>query len=153
MKKVILYLIMATSILGAQLMDGEYSVKQDEYPHGWASTAGIKVEDGKIIEVTTDKVNKAGKLVTEDMDYNKNMLAKSGTNPKKYSIELAENFMKKIEENNGMKEESLKKDDFNMPKIDIVAGATSSSEKFEKMIKFLVEKAESGEIGEHRMKL
>jgi len=149
MRKVMLYLIMATSILGAQLMDGEYSVKQDGYPHGWASTAWIKVEDGKIVEVTTDKINKAGKLVTEDVEYNKNMLAKSGTNPQKYSIVLAENFMKKMEENNGMQ----RKGEFQLPEIDIVAGATSSSKKFKKMMKFLVEKAESGEVGDHRMKL
>ncbi|WP_028856690.1 FMN-binding protein [Psychrilyobacter atlanticus] len=147
MKKIILYLIMATSILGAQLMDGEYFVQQDEYPHGWASTAGIRVEDGKIVEVTTDKVNKAGKLVSQDVKYNEKMRAKSGTDPKEYSVVLTENFME------GLEKKSIGKDDFQMPEIDIVAGATSSSKKFKKMMEFLVEKAESGKTGDHRMKL
>ncbi|UUV19507.1 FMN-binding protein [Fusobacteria bacterium ZRK30] len=149
MKKIILYLIMATSILGAQLIDGEYFVQQDEYPHGWASTAGIRVEDGKIVEVRTDKVNKAGELVSENVEYSKRMRAKSGTDPKEYSVVLTENFMKELKKNDGMK----RKDDFRMPEIDIVAGATSSSKKFKKMMEFLVEKAESGEVGDHRMKL
>ena len=147
MKKIILYLIMATSILGAQLKDGEYFVKQDSYPHGWASTAGIRVEDGKIVEVTTDKVNKAGKLVSQDVEYNEKMKAKSGTDPKEYSVILAENFIE------GLEKKSTGKDEFKMPEIDIVAGATSSSKKFEKMMEFLVKKAESGKTGDHRMKL
>lgn len=147
MKKVILFLIMATSILGAQLKDGEYFVKQDSYPHGWASTAAIRVEDGKIVEVTTDKVNKAGELVSENKEYNKRMRAKSGTDPKEYSVVLTENFMKNMEKN------YTGKGGFKMPEIDIVAGATSSSKKFKKMMEFLVEKAESGKTGDHRMKL
>lgn len=149
MKKIMLYLIMATSVLGAQLMDGEYSVKQDEYPHGWALSTEIKVEEGQIVDITIDKINKSGELATENVEYNKNMLAKSGTNPKKFSRELAENFMKKMKENNGMQ----RKDDFQLPEIDIVAGATSSSKSFGKMMEFLVEKAKSGEVGDHRMKL
>ena len=147
MKKIILFLIMATSILGAQLKDGEYFVKQDSYPHGWASTAGIRVEEGKIVKVTTDKVNKAGELVSEDVEYNNKMRAKSGTDPKEYSVVLIENFMENL------KKKSTGKDDFQMPEIDIVAGATSSSKKFKKMMEFLVEKAESGKTGDHRMKL
>lgn len=128
-------------------MDGEYFVQQDSYPHGWASTAGIRVEDGKIVKVTTDKVNKAGELVSQDVEYNKKMRAKSGTDPKEYSVILIENFMGNLEK------ESTGKDDFQMPEIDIVAGATSSSKKFKKMMEFLVEKAESGKTGDHRMKL
>ena len=153
MKKIILYLVMATTILGAQLMDGQYSVQQDGYPHGWASTASIRIEDGKIVEVTTNKVDEDGKLVSEDVEYNKKMLAKSGTNPKEYSGVLTENFMKKLEKNYGMTGKTGEKEEFQMPEIDIIAGATSSSKKFKKMMEFLVEKAESGEVGNHRMKL
>ncbi len=151
MKKIILYLIMATSILGAQLMDGQYFVQQDSYPYGWASTAGIRVEDGKIVEVTTDKVNKAGELVSENTEYNKKMKDKSGINPKEYMVLLTENFMEEQKKNKTGK--SVEKKDFHMPQIDIIAGATSSSKKFKKMMEFLVEKAESGEVGNHRMKL
>ncbi|OQY42973.1 MAG: hypothetical protein B6227_00185 [Fusobacteriia bacterium 4572_74] len=143
MKKVILYLIMATSILGAQLKDGKYFVQGKKYYYGWSSTASIIVEDGEIVEVTTDKVNKAGELVNENEEYNKKMLAKSGTNPKKYSVVLIENFMKELKKNN----------DFQMPKIDIIAGATDSSKKFRKMMEFLVKKAKHGKTGDYRMEL
>lgn len=65
MKKIILFLILATSILGTQLEDGQSFVQQDKYSYGWDSTAGIRVEAGKIVEVTTNKVNKMGKLVKQ----------------------------------------------------------------------------------------
>lgn len=75
------------------------------------------------------------------------MKAKLGTNPKEYLVVLAENFMENLEK------KSEGKSEFQMPEIDIVAGATSSNKKFKKMMEFLVEKAESGEIGNHMMKL
>ncbi len=153
MKKIILYLIMATSILGAQLVDGEYSVQQEGYPRGWASTARIRIEDGKIVEITTNKMDIDGELVSEDVEYNEKMLAKKGTNPKEYSVVLPQNLMESLKRSHVMTGESVKKDDFHLPEIDIIAGATSSSKKFKKMMEFLVEKAESGETGNHRMKL
>ena len=61
--------------------------------------------------------------------------------------------MKDLEKNYDMEKKSGEKEEFKMPEIDIVAGATSSSKKFKKMMKFLVEKAESGEVGDYRMKL
>ena len=144
---------MATSILGAELMDGEYSVQQEGYPHGWASTASIKIEDGKIIEVTTNKVDIDGELVSEDVEYNEKMMAKKGTNPKEYSVVLPKNLMNSLKERDGMAGNSMKSVDFHLPEIDIIAGATSSSKKFKKMMEFLVEKAESGKTGNHKMKL
>lgn len=146
MKKVILYLIVATSVLGSQLIDGQYSVQQDGYYYGWASTTSLKVEDGKIIDVKTNKVNKVGELVSEDKKYNEKMLVKSGTNPKEYLTLLTENFMK----NYNMIET---KDKFQMPKVDIIAGATNSSKNFKKMMEFLVEKAKKGETGDYKIKL
>jgi len=148
MKKIILYLIMATSILGAQLKDGRYFVQEKGYSYGWASTASIEIDGGKIVEVTTDKVNKKGELASKNDGYNKRMLAKKGTNPEKFSVILPENFIKGLK-----KDYYLKEVDFEMPKIDIIAGATDSSESFKKMMEFLVEKAESGETGNYKIKL
>ncbi|MCS5420473.1 MULTISPECIES: FMN-binding protein [Psychrilyobacter] len=145
MKKIILYLVMGTTILGAQLVDGYYSVQGEKYHYGWLSTASITVEDGEIVEITTNKVNKEGDLVTEDAEYNKKMLAKSGVTFKEFSVEGPKNLMAVLKGNRDTA--------FHLPEIDIVAGATSSSKKFKKMMEFLVEKAESGEAGKYRMKL
>ena len=143
MKKIILYLIMGTSILGAQLMDGEYFVQGNKYYYGWTHTASITVVDKKIVKVTINKINKKGELATENKEYNEKMLVKSGITAKEYSVKLSKNFIKSLK----------KSDDFHMPEIDIIAGATDSSINFRKMTKFLVKKAESGKTGYYKMKL
>ncbi len=148
MKKIILYLIMATSILGAQLKDGKYFVQEKEYSYGWASTASMEIEKGKIVKITTDKVNKKGELASKNDWYNKEMFAKNKTNPKEFSIILPKNFIKGLK-----KDYELKEVDFEMPKIDIIAGATDSSKSFKKMMEFLVEKAKVGTTGKYKIKL
>jgi len=148
MKKIILYLIMATSILGAQLKDGKYFVQEKGYSYGWASTASMEIENGKIITITTDKVNKKGELASKNDWYNKEMFSKNKTNPKEFSIILPKNFIKGLK-----KDYELKEVDFEMPKIDIIAGATDSSKSFKKMMEFLVEKAKAGTTGKYKIKL
>ena len=32
-------------------------MQQEGYPRGWVSTARIKIEDGKIVEITTNKMD------------------------------------------------------------------------------------------------
>lgn len=148
MKKIILYLIMATSILGVQLKDGRYFVQEKEYIYGWASTASMEIEEGKIVKITTDKVNKKGELASKNDWYNKEMFAKNKTNPKEFSIILPKNFIKGLK-----KDYELKEVDFEMPKIDIIAGATDSSKSFKKMMEFLVEKSKAGTTGKYKIKL
>jgi major membrane immunogen (membrane-anchored lipoprotein) len=127
MKKIILYLIMATSILGAQLVDGYYVAQEAEYY--W---------DG---------------YVSEDKKYNEQMLAETGTNMKMFSVEAPQNFMDSLKERDGAGGASMENVDFQLPYIDTIAGATSASKKFRKMMKFLVKKAESGKTGKHKIKL
>ena len=148
MKKIILYLIMATSILGAQLKDGKYFVQEKGYSYGWASTASMEIEKGKIVKITTDKVNKKGELASKNDWYNKEMFAKNKTNPKEFSTILPKNFIKGLK-----KDYELKEVDFEMPKIDIIAGATDSSKSFKKMMEFLVEKSKAGTTGKYKIKL
>ena len=154
MKKIILYLIMATSILGAQLMDGEYIAQETEYYwDGYAAITSIRVEDGKIVEVVADLVDRKGNLVSEDKKYNEQMLAETGTDFRKFSVEVPQNFMNSLKEREAVTGDSMENVDFQMPYIDTIAGATSSSKKFKKMMKFLVKKAESGDTGKHKIKL
>jgi major membrane immunogen (membrane-anchored lipoprotein) len=153
MKKIILYLVMGTTILGAQLMDGYYFVQGEKYYYGWSSTASITVEDGEIVEITTNKMNKNGDLVTGDVEYNEKMLAKTGITFEEFSVEGPKNLMAVLKGNGDMAETSADNNDFHLPEIDTIAGATSSSKKFKKMMEFLVKKAEYGKTGNHRMKL
>ncbi len=154
MKKIILYLIMATSILGAQLMDGYYVAQEAEYYwDGYAAITSIRVKNGEIVEVVADLVDKNGNLVSEDKKYNDQMLAETGTDFRKFSVEVPQNFLNSLKERDGVAGASMENVDFQLPYIDTVAGATGSSKKFRKMMKFLVKKAESGETGKHKIKL
>jgi len=154
MKKIILYLIMATSILGAQLTDGHYVVQEAEYYwDGYAAITSITIKNGEIVEVMADLVDKNGNLVSKDRKYNEQMLAETGTDFRKFSVEVPENFMNSLKERDGVAGASMENVDFQLPYIDTVAGATNSSKKFKKMMKFLVKKAESGDIGNHKIKL
>ena len=149
MKKIILYLIMATSILGAQLVDGYYVAQESEYyADGYAAITSIRVRNGEIVEVTSDLVDRKGNLVSEDKKYNDEMRAVTGTDMKEFSVKVPQNFMDSLKERDAM--ENI---DFQLPYIDTMAGATSSSKKFKKMMKFLVKKAESGKTGKHKIKL
>jgi major membrane immunogen (membrane-anchored lipoprotein) len=154
MKKIILYLIMATSILGAQLVDGYYVAQEAEYYwDGYASITSIRVKNGEIVEVVADLVDRKGNLVSEDKKYNEQMLAETGTNMKMFSVEAPQNFMDSLKERDGAGGASMENVDFQLPYIDTIAGATSASKKFRKMMKFLVKKAESGKTGKHKIKL
>ena len=154
MKKIILYLIMATSILGAQLVDGYYVAQEAEYYwDGYASITSIRVKNGEIVEVVADLVDKNGNLASEDKKYNEQMLAEAGTNIKEFSVEVPQNFMDLLEERGGTAGTSMENVDFQLPYIDIVAGATTASKKFKNMMKFLVKKAESGETGKYKINI
>jgi len=154
MKKIILYLIVATSILGAQLTDGHYVAQEAEYYwDGYAAITSITVKNGEIVEVMADLVDKNGNLVSNDKKYNEQMLAETGTDFRKFSIEVPQNFMNSLKERDGVTGASMENVDFQLPYIDTVAGATNSSKKFKKMMKFLVKKAESGDTGNHKIKL
>ena len=153
MKKIILYLIMATSILGAQLVDGEYSVKGKEYYYGWLSTTSIEVEDGKIVKIITDKINENGALATNDKKYNKDMKDKTGVSFEEFSVKGPKNLMKAFNKNKETKNTPTKTIKNYLPKVDMVAGATHSSKEFEKMMEFLVKKAQSGDVGDYSIKL
>lgn len=154
MKKIILYLIMATSILGAQLMDGYYVAQEAKYyADGYAAITSIKVKNGEIVEVVADLVDRKGNFVSGDKKYNEEMKAVTGTDMKEFSIIVPQNFMNSLKEREAMAEGSMENVDFQLPYIDTIAGATSSSKKFKKMMKFLVKKAESGDTGKHKIKL
>ena len=125
-------MLLSMTIMGQELKDGRYSVQTDKSIWFWYPKTELIVENGEISKVSHNRVKKDGSLASEDEWYNKKMLKKTGTNPKMYSKEIPENYLKA---------------DKNLETMDSVAGATDSVMHFKKQMEFLLEKAEKGETG------
>ncbi|MEA4830249.1 MAG: FMN-binding protein, partial [Enterococcus thailandicus] len=118
----------ATVIAGGELQDGTYKLEEKNYSNGYRTVFTIVVKDGKITESNYDNVNEDGKSKQEDADYNKNMKAKSGTNPEAFIPELNEKFVEAQ----------------NPGDVEVVTGATHSSESFQNYAQQLVQAAQAG---------
>ncbi|HAY1812012.1 TPA: FMN-binding protein, partial [Enterococcus faecium] len=84
----------AKVVAGGDLQDGTYKLEEKNYSNGYRAVFEMVVKDGKITESKYDNVNENGESKTKDAEYNKNMEAKSGTNPEKYIPELNDQFLK-----------------------------------------------------------
>lgn len=114
---------------GAALKDGEYSLDETGFSHGYKVTMTMTVSGGKVTKTTYDYVDKDGKSKTKDTEYEKSMKAKSGTGPKEYIPALNDSFTK-----NGA----------NVSAIDVVSGATESSLTFKNYAQQLIQAAQAG---------
>ncbi|MCH3963763.1 MAG: FMN-binding protein [Clostridium sp.] len=116
------------------LKDGDYKAEAQNFDSkGWKPFVQIQVKDGKIVSAKYDYVNKEGKYITQDQDYNKNMSAKTnGMNPVKYSKQLADDLVNRQDAS----------------KVDTVTGATESSEIFKELSEKLIENAKKGDTAD-----
>ena len=89
----------------------------------------ITVVDGKITESTFDNVNEAGVKKSEDAEYQANMAEKVGVGPADYFPQL----------NNQLIETQ------DPEAVEVVTGATSSTDTFKKYAPMLIEAAEAGD--------
>ncbi|UUX33947.1 FMN-binding protein [Fundicoccus culcitae] len=112
----------------AELQDGEYSLVTDADEHGWAHHFTIVVADGEITEVNYDMEDAEGNLKTEDEEYNQMMEDVSGTA-----------FADAVEELTAQLLETQNPDE-----VDVVSGATDTSESFKKYAQLLIEAAIEG---------
>lgn len=95
--------------------DGTYKVEYDNFDSkGWKAFVELTIAGDKITAATYDYVNKDGKLKTADAAYEKAMKDKNGVGPVEYSKTLSDGILAKQD----------------AAAVDIVAGATSSSEHF-----------------------
>lgn len=118
--------------------DGTYKVEAKEFDEkGWKEHVELVVKDGKISEVTYDAVDKDGKMKTADATYKEKMEAASQTYPEKYMKELADQLIEMQSVN----------------EVDVVTGATHSSENFKKLATEALTFAEKGETGTHTLDL
>jgi len=138
MKKVILYLMLATTLLAGELVDGKYSVTEKVlFGKKWRRVLSIDVKNHEIANISYDKITKKGEKVSENpKELKKIMKEADGINPYE---ELPKRYMKKREKNSNP----------NLDNVDTIAGASVSTSKFNKMMLFLIKKAEKGETGEY----
>ena len=108
------------------LKDGTWTAEAEKFDdHGWKPNISIQVAEGKITEVAFDYVNEDGQSKKEDEGYNTAMKEKSGTNPKEAFPELEKQLVEKQD----------------VDAVDVVTGATSSSESFKEMAKEALKQA------------
>lgn len=99
---------------GAKMKDGTYKLNEKNYSHGYKVTFAITVKDNKITKSEYNQVNKNGKSKVDDAAYNKQMKKVVKTNPKTYQPALNKSLVKSSDPT----------------KVDVVTGATESSNTF-----------------------
>ncbi|EOI07050.1 pheromone cAD1 lipoprotein [Enterococcus moraviensis ATCC BAA-383] len=114
---------------GADLQDGTYKLEEKNESNGYRATFEMTVKDGKITESKYDNINADGKSKADDKDYNKNMKDKSGVGPAEYIKELNDSFVK-AQSADG---------------VEVVTGATHSSESFQNYAQQLIQAAQAGD--------
>ena len=114
--------------LGGDLQDGEYTLTTEADERGWAHQFTIIVADGEITESNYDMVNEAGDLKSEDEEYNTAMEEGTGTS-----------FATATEELNAALVEAQ-----SVEGIEVVSGATSTSNAFLEYAQQLLDAAAEG---------
>lgn len=118
----------AKKVAGGDLKDGTYKLEEKNEKNGYRAIFEMTVKDGKITESKYDNINADGKSKTEDTKYEESMKAKSGVGPKEYIKQLNDSFVK---------EQSASG-------VEVVTGATHSSESFQNYAQQLIQAAQAG---------
>jgi major membrane immunogen (membrane-anchored lipoprotein) len=120
----------SSSEAAAELQDGTYTLSEKNFDtRGWKTEFSITVVDGKITESAYENVNEAGEKKSEDTTYQENMVAKVGIGPADYFPQLNNQLVEKQDPE----------------AVEVVTGATGSSDTFKKYAPMLVEAAEAGD--------
>ncbi|HBK3298269.1 TPA: FMN-binding protein [Enterococcus faecalis] len=118
----------AKKVAGGDLKDGTYKLEEKNEKNGYRAVFEMTVKDGKITESKYDNINAEGKSKTEDTKYEESMKAKSGVGPKEYIKQLNDSFVK-AQSASG---------------VEVVTGATHSSESFQNYAQQLIQAAQAG---------
>ena len=117
----------------ATYKDGKYRASFDKADtHGWNAFTEIEIKDGKIATVDFDYLNKDNKRKSEDAAYTKAMAPKSGTSPDKFCPQLEKALIDKQD----------------IEKVDVVTGATTSTNNMKQLAKLVLENAKKGDYNE-----
>lgn len=118
----------AKKVAAGDLKDGTYKLEEKNEKNGYRAVFEMTVKDGKITESKYDNINADGKSKTEDTKYEESMKAKSGVGPKEYIKQLNDSFVK-AQSASG---------------VEVVTGATHSSESFQNYAQQLIQAAQAG---------
>ena len=118
----------AKKVAGGDLKDGTYKLEEKNEKNGYRAVFEMTVKDGKITESKYDNINADNKSKTEDTKYEESMKAKSGVGPKEYIKQLNDSFVKAQ----------------NASGVEVVTGATHSSESFQNYAQQLIQAAQAG---------
>ncbi len=137
MKKIILiviaFIVVGSALFGcsrsrSSMQDGYFAAEMSDYANGWKEFVTIYVKDNQIISVEYNAKNSSGFIKSWDMAYMRNMNAKKGTYPNRYTREYGKQMIEKQSTEN----------------IDAVTGATTSYGTFKQLITAAVDMAKSG---------
>lgn len=111
------------------LQDGTYTlVEKNLDDNGWRTEFSITVVDGVITESNYDNVNEAGESKVDDADYQAMMSDKTGVGPQDFIPALNEQLV----------------DTQDPAEVEVVTGATHSSESFVQYAEQLLDAAKEG---------
>ena len=111
------------------LQDGTYALEELNFGGtGWKEGLEIVVADGKITDATWSSVNEAGELKIEDDNYQETMLGTDGVGPQDFIPGLEEALVEAQDPSD----------------VEVISGATGTSDKFKEYAQQLVDAAEEG---------
>lgn len=111
------------------LKDGFYTAEMSEFSNGWVEYLIIQVKGGEIVSAEYNAKNASGFIKAWDNNYMKNMLSKQETYPNKYTREYVQQLI------DGQKDTT----------VDIITGASSSGQNFEKLVTAVLNQAAAGD--------
>lgn len=112
-----------------ELKDGSYAAESAPDDRGYKIVHTITVKDGKITESKFDYEDKDGKMKSENEEYNKMMSDKAGVSAKEAIEKLNAELVEKQD----------------VAAVEVVSGATHTSEDFKKSTEALLEAAAKGD--------
>lgn len=118
----------------APLSDGTFSVAYEEPDAtGWTAFLELTVKDGKIAQVNFDYWGSGeaqGTVKSENPAYNEAMAAVTGTKPEEYLALLEADLLKSQD----------------VDQVDLITGATTSSEDFKTFARLALEASQKGDL-------
>ena len=111
------------------LQDGRYALEELNFGGtGWKEGLEIVVADGVITDATWSSVNEAGELKIEDDNYQETMTSTDGVGPQDFIPGLEEALVEAQDPSD----------------VEVISGATGTSDKFKEYAQQLVDAAEEG---------
>lgn len=120
--------VSSTVDTAAEYQDGEYRAEAKEFSNDYKEYVVVTVADGKISDVEYNAFNADNELKTDNAGYKETMEEKNGTYPEKYMTELADSL----------------KETQNPADVEVVTGATHSSENFKILAQTALDAAKEG---------